>query len=263
MIDQIIFTPDFLMDLAMLVVVQLSFGSLQLKRLLIASCTLTLCTRLMLILNPPQFFATCLHPIIFLLSARLVLGAQRPQKILEAALCMFCAGAVLAGVLTLGSGVKPVCAAAGAALFAFLLRGRRHESYRWNIEVYIEKDGLNASFPALIDTGNRLREHRSGHPVLIVEARVISDLAKHIDSLPPDQTQTLPFGVLGAIGEIRCFQPDLVRIQLPARKPFPAPACWIAVFPGKIPGKTCALAPPSFATAIETKHIKFKRHFTE
>jgi hypothetical protein len=205
---------------------------------------------------------TASHFPVFILAAGIVTGEYRTGRILEAAVCMFCTGAAAAGFVSLGNHAVSA-AIIGIPLLLFLLRSRRHENYRWSIEVYVEKDGLGASLPALIDTGNRLKEHESGLPVFIAEAGALSQIARHAQSLPQDQLRILPFGVLGSTGEITCFRPDRLEILLPGKKPIPAPPCWVAVYHGRIPGSTCALAPPAFTKALETKRSIFKRHFIE
>ena len=114
----------------------------------------------------------------------------------------------------------------------------------------IALQGASARFPALIDTGNRLREHASGLPVLIVEERAAGEIAALAGTLSPDQMRPLPFGVLGGTGEISCFRCDEIHILLPGYGKTEAPPCWTAIYPGRIPGGTCALAPPEFADAV-------------
>jgi len=261
MIRTAFLTLDFWMDLGMLLVAQLSFGRFHPIRLLSAACLLCICTLAVLRINPPAAWMFFIHILVFPLGAWLATGERRTGRILEAAACMFCFSAAAAGFVSLNRGHALPIAAAGGALLLCLLRRRRHESFRWNIEVYVEKDGLCASFPALIDTGNRLREQHGGLPVLIVEASALSTMAEHIATLPEEQVQVLPYGVLGSSGEIRCFRPDRVDILLPLKGACPAPPCWIAVYPGRIPGSTRALAPPAFTTALETKRTHFKRQF--
>ena len=254
---------DLLMDLGMLLTVQLVFGSIHPGRLLAAASALGACTALADALHLPSAAIALAHLPVFLLAAAIATGKRRAGRILEAAACMFCTGAAAAGFISLGSRAATPAVILGIPLLLCLLRRRRHESYRWNIEVYVEKDGLGASLPALIDTGNRLREHRSGLPVFIAEAGALAQIARHMHTLPAEQLRILPFGVLGATGEICCFMPDRLEILLPGRGPISAPPCWVAVYPGRIPGVTRALAPPVFTKALETKRDIFKRHFIE
>ena len=254
---------DLLIDLSMLLTVQLVFGSLQPGRLLTAAAMLRFCTVLVGDLQLPPAVIVPIHLPVFLLASVITTGERRIGRIAEAAACMFCTAAAFAGFISLGKPAAVPAAILGIPLLLYLLRTRRHENYRWNIEVYVEKDGLGASLPALIDTGNRLREHQSGLPVFIAEADALPLLAQHMHTLNPNHLRVLPFGVLGSAGEISCFMPDKLEILLPGRGHIPAPPCWVAVYPGRIPGSIRALAPPAFTKAFETKRDIFKRHFIE
>lgn len=244
----VFFPMDLLMDLSMLICVQFAFSRPHPKRLLAAQTLLSLFTIASLKISVPM--PIWAHMAILLISAAVATGLKRPVRILEAAVAMLCFGASAAGFLSLKGGLRVPCAIAGCLTLLFLLRRRRHEKYRWNVELYLEKDGQSAFFPALIDTGNRLREHESGLPVLIVEASAMPAVARYAEALDPAQTRALPFGVLGSSGEIRAFRPSRVCFALPNRGLKDAPACWVAVYSGKIPGGTRALAPPEFAQAL-------------
>lgn len=258
------FSPlDVIMDLSMLMTVQLVFGALRPSRLLASFAVLNILTSLVFLLNPASAIKAVIHLPVFILTAGIVTGERRTGRIIEAAACMFCTSAAAAGFISLGNRAAVPAAVFGIPLLLFLLRRHRHENYRWNIEVYVEKDGLGASLPALIDTGNRLKEHHSGLPVFIAEADALAQIAVYVQTLPQNQLRILPFGVLGATGEIACFRPDRIEILIPGRGAVPAPPCWVAVYHGRIPGSTCALAPPVFTKALETKRSIFKRHFIE
>jgi len=99
----------------------------------------------------------------------------------------------------------------------------------------------SASFPALVDTGNRLREPLSGLPVLIAEAPLVRDI------LPKTGYRTLGFGALGGEGRMACFRPDALWI-VSGRKRRRGPDIWVAVSPTPLPGLCQALAPPEFAS---------------
>lgn len=260
---QSFFYPDLLMDLGMLLTVQLAYGSLHAVRLMTGTAALAACTMLVQWFNPAPAVTALLHLPVFMLAAGITTGERRLGRILEASVCMFCTGAAAAGFISLGNRMSAYAVILGLPLLIFLLRRHRHENYRWNIEVYVEKDGLGASLPALIDTGNRLHEHASGLPVLIAEADSLPRIAQYVQSLPHDQLCILPFGALGSTGEICCFRPDRLEITVPGRGHIPAPPCWVGIYPGRIPGSTRALAPPSFTKALETKRERFKRHFIE
>lgn len=247
---------DLLMDAFILCAVQLALGRFQLRRLVRALALL--CAHTLL----AAFAGARLNwlrgwqglAVAALLAAALLTGSLRPRRVLEAAACMGVAAAVCAGFAAAadgGPGHFLPCAVAGLMLLLSLLRRRRHIRYRWNIELSLERNGVRENFPALIDTGNRLREHRSGLPVLIVEARAIPHLARLAHGLDPSERRSLPYGVLGGAGELECFLPDRARLRTASGREVDAPPCWVAVYPGRIPGRTRALAPPEFAEAAD------------
>lgn len=225
----------------MLLSAQLSLNRFDLRRLILAQLPLSCATVCALALGDLKW----LHLPLLLLSGAIATGEKRPGRIAQAALVMLAGGALGAGFHMLGGGI--LSALTGCTLLLWLLRRHRHLNYRWNIEIQVEKNGRAAAFPALIDTGNRLREHESGLPVLIVEAGAVEELADAISALPDCEFRFLPYGVLGSCGSIRCFRPDRVRIIVPQIGARTAPACYMAIFPGRIPGSTRALAPPEFA----------------
>ena len=251
---------DLAMDLCALCAVQLIFGTLRLRRLLLAETVLAASTLLSAVWGPPGI---AMQVAVCLLSAAVLVGARRPLQAAEAGIGLLCAFAAAAGAATLCGGQLPILAPAGTLALLLLMRRRRNIKFRWDVELYVELGGAGDRFPALIDTGNRLRDHRSDLPVLIVEASAIPNFTRSADRLDPAEVRTLPFGVLGSCGELRCYRPDRVELRAPGLSPRPAPACLVAPFPGRIPGRTRALAPPEFADAasrasIPTNVFKFR-----
>ena len=116
-----------------------------------------------------------------------------------------------------------------------------------------------AEFPALIDTGNQLREPFSGQPVLIVCAdslRGALDAAQLSENertpLPPG-FRIVCYHALGGGGRMRCFRPKAVK-RLRRGRWVDAPAMWVGVYCGRLPGGSQALAPACCA-AEETADI--------
>lgn len=253
--DAAVLPMDFLADLCMLVICQLSLSRLQLRRLALSLLMLTGCTLFARALGSEVHWL--MHLPILMLGAAVATGERRPLRILEAAACMLCASAAIAG-FCLASGASPMPIFAGAMLLAYLLRRHRHIQFKWNVELQVEMDGISASIPALIDTGNRLHDHQSGLPVLIIEESAAPELAALAESLHPSRLHKLPYGVLGSVGEISCFQPEDVFISIPGTGTLRAPACMAAIYPGRIPGSTRALAPPEFAQAIQDRSFTFE-----
>lgn len=246
---------DCAMDLCVLLATQLILGYANLRRLLCAQLMLLLVSNICLLTGHRPGVA--LQLALYLACAATLTGARRARPIVEGAICIACVFAAAAGLAAAGR-QNALLAPMGVILLLFLARRRRNIRCRWNIELYVEKNGLGKRFPALIDTGNRLREHRSNQPVLIVEARAIPRIAALVSDLPDEEKRLLPFGVLGGAGELECFQPDRVEILIPGTAPQAAPPCWLAVFPGRIPGATQALAPPEFADALTTDSSSIK-----
>ncbi len=239
---------DLAMDLCSLVIVQLVFDRIHLKRLILSEILLCVCTIFSMCLGKP---ALLVQAAVILACGALATGERRPIRIIEAAACLACTFGAAAGLAMLSSDNAVLYAPAGAMLLLLILRRRRNVHLRWNIELFVEKDGTSDYFPALIDTGNRLCERRSGLPVLIVESAAMPHLSALVDKLPKSQTRPLSFGVLGGSGEMRCFKPDKIEISAAGIHSRQAPDCWVAVFPGRIPGTTRALAPPEFVEAIQ------------
>lgn len=175
----------------------------------------------------------------------IVSGDPEPRKWLSIAFQLSCGALMLGGVGGLAAGSRAAGIGGGLLLLDLLLNVRSRRLSTWEVTVCLRYRGRSTSFRALIDTGNRLREPISGQPVLIAEASLLRGV------FPPDRDSSIScrrvaFGALGGSGTVRCFHPDSVLIRRGSRL-IPAPEVWVAVYPGKIPGSSKALAPPSFA----------------
>ena len=144
---------------------------------------------------------------------------------------LVCASLPLAAALSLGI---------GAALSCVLSIGRPPACCDWRVALSLTNGKRQVRFPALIDTGNRLREPLSGLPVLIVERQLLQGI------LPECGYRILGFGGLGGEGQMACFKPDAVWIGS-GRARRRGPDVWVAVSPHPLPGLCQALAPPEFA----------------
>ena len=123
---------------------------------------------------------------------------------------------------------------------AVLLNLRHLMRAAWQMNVVIQRNGKTVRFTALIDTGNRLREPLSGHPVLIAEARLLRKI------LPVSGCRVVAFGALGGTGHLECFRPNAAWAER-GRQRKPLPDIWVAILPGRLPGPAQALAPCEFA----------------
>ena len=157
---------------------------------------------------------------------------------------LLCGGALLAGGasrLTMIRGPAAcLCAGYGAALLALMVAARH--PLRGDFQVFLEvcAAGRTVRFPALIDTGNRLREPLSGLPVLIAERPLLSD------ALPETGWREIRFSAVGGGGSMACFRPSGLWIER-GRRRRRAPEVWIALSPAPLPGSARALAPAEFA----------------
>lgn len=243
---------DLAMDLCALCAVQLGFGALRWKRLLLAELVLMAGTLMCALLGPPGM---AMRAAVIVLTAAALVDARRIRHVFEAAVCLTCTFAAGAGLAEL-AGNRAALAPAGMLMLMWLTRRRRNGRWRWNVDLYVELDGQGDWVRALIDTGNRLRDGRSGLGVLIVEAAAAPNFtaAALRREAGGEAARVLSFGVLGSGGKLRCYRPDRVELRLPGRAPQSAPPCLVGTFPGRIPGFTRALAPPEFADAANGAH---------
>ncbi len=153
---------------------------------------------------------------------------------------LFCAGARLL--------IGPWGAMAGAGLFLWLASARKERLNSWDVLLFLRTGEGAVRFRALVDTGNRLKEPLSGLPVMIVEERVLKNAlppdfdAQSYAHRPPLGWRAAAYGVLGSAGRIACFKPDRLMVRCGERW-LRAPDVWVGVYPGRIPGHACALAP--------------------
>lgn len=238
---------DAAMDAAVLAVTQRALDRLCLGRLLRGMAVLMLCSSICLLGGVPGWLGQLLACP---LAAYALLGGGW-RLVAEGAACIYAAYAALAGFV-LASGWRACIVAPSVLLLSMLLRRRSHPLCRWNVEICIEKNGVRACIPALIDTGNRLRDRLCGMPVLIAEEESLRQISA---SLHPSELHRLSYGVLGSGGSLHCFSPDGVWLAAGGgwRR---APQCRVALFPGSIPGAIRALAPPEFArcAALRRRH---------
>ena len=234
---------NFVADCALLGTVGRILGLFDLRRVLLASALSTTWGALAASVpmpwgSPPLL--TCLA-----LMAAMILGQGCSARMrLTTALSLICMSMLCGGVCLLMSFRGPLGAVtgvfAGAALSIPLFSAQPPSARSWQICLRLSGRGKVVRFPALIDTGNRLREPISGLPVVIVEASLIQSL------LPERGYRVLSYGALGGQGRLACFKPERLCIERRGRL-CRSPEAWVAVAPGHLPGIYRALAPPEFA----------------
>jgi stage II sporulation protein GA (sporulation sigma-E factor processing peptidase) len=242
------FLINFVVDTALIAVVARANGCLKLRRALAGGLLAALYT-----VAVAMFSERLAHPAIQLLLAivlgLIVTGNPDPLKWGAVTFQLACAAMLLGGlgILWPSAGIGGLVAVLGIGLVLLhlLLSVRANRLLSWEVTVYLQFRGQSAVFKALIDTGNRLREPISGLPVLIAESELLKDLLPRT-SKEPYLCRKVTFGALGGGGTIRCFHPDRVLIRRGDRL-VQAPEVWVALYPGKMPGASRALAPPAFA----------------
>lgn len=237
---------NLLMDAALLAVVARANGCLSFRRVLLCAC-IAAGYSLLTIAVPTLAHPLVQLPLLFPISL-ILCGSGDAHRWGSVAFQLLCGAALIGGLCALfpPRTLLALCLTLSSALLALhILYAVRHKRmFTWEVRVSLCFQGKSIRFPALIDTGNRLREPMSGLPVLIAEASLLDGLLG--GELAPGLTRQVAFGGLGGCGTVRCFHPDHVWICRGGQL-IPAPEIWVAVYPGRIPGMQRALAPPSFA----------------
>lgn len=238
----------------------------------------------------PYYGIVRLIPVVVLVSTAMLLVAfgGLPLRRLFAAAAYFYgigfvgAGAGTAASFLIGSPHAPnqvagfIAAGGAILLIAELGWGivqRRLWQQLYQMPVEIQFDGDHRRVTALVDTGNRLRDPLTGHPVVVVEQATLLEL------LPPDlhpaveqmeagdltavsrllaserwssRFRLIPFSSIGRRhGLMVGFRPDALRIVIDGR-PVTAGDCIIAVYKGPLDpdGTYQALIHPDLVQAV-------------
>lgn len=242
------FLINFAVDAALIAVVARANECMQLRRILL--CGLLSAFYAVLV---ESVSARLSHPAIQLLLL-LILGmvlCGDPDVLRWSSISfqLFCGTMMLGGFSSLFAGSSrslPAALGAGMLLIHLFMKARSRKLISWEVTVLIAFHGKTVNFRALIDTGNRLREPISGLPVLIAESSLLQGLFSNGASTEQPPCRRVAFGALNGSGTVNCFRPDMVLIRRGDHL-VRAPEVWVAIYPGKIPGASRALAPPSFA----------------
>ena len=206
-------------------------------------------------------FSALKHPALRIaLTLLMAVIALRPVGMRDAlsAMAMLLGGSALLGGAQLVA-MEVVHARAGAALalggalgtllLLSLFRAKINRMEKWEVQVVAFKRGQQARFTALIDTGNRLHEPISGLPVMIVEQRRIERLLPYgfCEGEAHEGFRRVAYGGMGGNGYLSAFRPDELLVNYSSGW-MRAPAIWIGVYPGRMPGGVCALAPALLGT---------------
>lgn len=230
-------------DFALLWMVSRTLGVFNWRRVL-ACDGLCVAYGLLAATLPSPWAAPALQAALLVGVSALLTHRAAPKARWTAALGLCAAASLCGGMSALlplpGPVAMAFCVASGGTLISLIFAPRPLVAGSWQVRLCLSIGERTARFPALIDTGNRLREPLSGLPVLIAEAALLGD------ALPRDGYRVLPFGGVGGEGQMACFKPNSVWIEQ-GRKRRHAPEVWVAISPGPLPGMFQALAPPEFA----------------
>ena len=234
-------------DLLLLGAVSRALGQFSWRRVFLASSLCTLYAWIAAIRPVPlaAFPGQC---AVMALAARIVSGPC-PARRWGLTLLSVYAVALLCGGMGIplhlrGPRAIPACLIPGAMMIGLVFSGRPPGD-SWQVSMCLSMDGKLVRFPALIDTGNRLREPVSGLPVLIAETGLLKG------ALPESGYRILPFGGVGGSGRMVCFKPTMVWIEKNGRR-LPGPPVWVGLYPGALPGQHQALAPPEIAYYVQS-----------
>lgn len=247
---------NFIMDLAMLICALRPVRMLRPIRLCSGAALGAIAAAALEIAGAPLTIR-CISAVF--MAPVLVVVACRPFSLrdLAGATASFMAAGALTAAMTslLPRNCPWALSAAAACLISGLVFGRRRRWLAtWETRVDISFSGRHASFAALIDSGNRLREPISGLEVMIVSEKHVAKLMPQgFEAAAPWRTlpegfRLVAYGGVGGGGELACFMPDSLVFTGGTGLSDKTGGIWVAVYPGELPGRTGALAPP---TAME------------
>ena len=243
---------NFFADLLLLAVIARCRGCVSWKRLGVASALGTAYAVLMQLDGLAWLGNIVCRGILTLCMAFAALRPKKIKGVFRDGIVLLGASALMGGVqiliresvMTGASMTLLVGGILGLGLTLWLFRIRVNRVEKWEVDVIVRKGGRQVRFTALIDTGNRLHEPISGLPVLIVEQRKILELLprEFRAEVPQAGFRRVAFGGVGGNGHMNAFRPDALLVNY-SDGWMRAPAVWIGVFPGYMPGDVCALAP--------------------
>lgn len=249
---------EFTLDFVTLAAALRPMRRLRLKRLISAAAAGALFAGLLLPMALPEAVKSLLSLCWTAVMARMAAGPGH-RGAGAAVLALSALGYALSrpfqGNSLLAAGTYCLSALGGS----LILNRKRRWQANWRVEIRLEWRGRAAAFPALIDTGNRLREPVSSLPVIVVGQEQLQGLLpRDYDPLEPWRRpfpglREVAFGGVGGSGVMGCFCPEALKFDGAEA----GEAFWVAVYPGPLPGGAGALAPPEcmeYFTGKDRKH---------
>lgn len=245
---------EFLVDLAAIWAALYPRHHIRLSRLMLAASTGAIASGLTAILSPSEILSAILGAVIIPLLIYICIGIRLFSEIACTSANMLAVSALISGCRHFtgkaSSFISIGSVLAAAVISAFLLSLQRRWLDTWEATIHIHDNDATVRVCALIDTGNRLTEPISGLPVMIVESETIRSLVPR--SIDPDRIETLPtgfrlvpYGGVGGSGVLPCFMPQSLSTDSSTIRDI-----WVAVYPGRLPGKYHALAPAAIIGQI-------------
>ncbi len=153
----------------------------------------------------------------------------------------FVLGGAMEAVRRMGSGQAVQALAGMAAAWAVDAMGRQIRPERDTVQLRVWSGGRWRRFPALVDTGNLLREPLSALPVLIADETALGRQAYRALAAQTGR-RAAAFRTVGGDGELPCVRPERMEVRAGGgwRR---APDVWIGLYPGRLRGSVHALAP--------------------
>ena len=245
---------NFLMDAAMLICAVRPVKRIRLCRIALAAAAGALGAGMIEAVSAGNtarlICAVCLAPLMALIACWPT-GLRQLVGISASLMAVSALTAAIIGLIRRANVPIYIAAAVACTISGLVLARRRKWLSTWDARVDIRTANGDAAFNALIDSGNRLKEPISGLEVLIVEEKLVRALLP--ESFDPGQAwQSLPegyrlisYGGVGGGGELACFMPERMFITNGLRRLDKSGCIWVAVYPGALPGRTGALAPPT------------------
>lgn len=220
----------------------------------------------------PYYGVLRLVPVVFVVSFGMLIvafGWLPLRRLLAVAAYFYGIGFISAGAGTaasflIGSPLAPDAVAGfivgGGSILLVAELGwgvvqRRLWQYLYHMPVEIQFDGHKRRLTALVDTGNRLRDPLTGHPVIVVEQSALQQMLPSYLQPAVEQMEAgdltgvtrllaserwssrfrvIPFSSIGRQnGLLIGFRPDAVHLVIDGR-PVPADECILAVYKGPL-----------------------------
>lgn len=243
---------EFLVDLAAIWAALYPKNRVRISRLMFAALVGASASAMAALLSPTCAVSAIIGIAIMPLLIYICIGQRSCTETAGSIASMLAVSALIsacshsAGACTFYARICSAFAASAAAAALLSLQRRWLDS--WETTIRISDGDSVVSFPALIDTGNRLTEPISALPVIIVESSLIKNLIPcniNTSTSLPRGFRLIAYGGVGGNGMLPCFMPRSITSNGKKIRDI-----WVAIYPGRLPGKYRALAPAAIISQI-------------